>query len=84
VSVFTAALVGLLFLQILYNMVIWKNRFLSIIFREKNQFKSRCLATLKYNAKEAIDREFLQMQILRFAGKSLYFDLNLKDSRLSR
>jgi hypothetical protein len=40
------------------------------------------LTTLKYNAKVAIDKELLQMQILGFAGKSLYSDLNLKESHL--
>ena len=39
---------------------------------------------LKYNAKVAIDKEFLQMQILRFARKLIHSDLNLKESHLNR
>ena len=53
-----------------------------VICSIEQKFHLTSLTTLKYKAKVAIDKEILQMQILRYAGKSLYSDLNLKESHL--
>ena len=81
-SVFTAGLdvnwilSTLLVVTLQYSNLV-KNRFLSFAFSKKIHIKS--LTMLRYNAKVAIDKELLQI-----AGISLYSDLNLKESHLSR
>jgi len=53
------------------------------VYRIQKKINLKSLTTLKYKAKATIDKEILQMQILGFAEKSLYSDLNLKESHLS-